>query len=131
MEIFMKRETGFYGMASPMKIQVDDQKSIYLAHQQTRQLAIMGPDVKLQAGMFLLKSRTYHFQQVTPGTVFVVKMDPQRQKIYLALAILPILLSIFLQHFLITLIAIVIYFVFLAWMMQGIYTIEKEEDRHG
>lgn len=83
MRITIIRNTGFFGMGSPLSLKVNGQKSL-LSHQKQAVFELSDQSVEIQVSFFLLKSQPYLLQGNHDRTLEVT-MNPAFMLIYVLL----------------------------------------------
>lgn len=126
MQIRCTRNTGFYGMGSPIEIKKDNKKWFYLSQNETKQIETAETNCTLQANFFLLKSPAISISDKGQQIELEITMNPMLIWIYVILfsgmLLIPILhLSIAGIFFL-----LVIYAIFLISMLNKAYLIKEK-----
>jgi hypothetical protein len=85
MLIECSRNTGFYGMGSPLELRKNKHKWLYLTHNQTKTVEVEESECTLQVKFFLLKSQPYVVKDSGKLVQLEIQMNPQLVLIYLLL----------------------------------------------
>ncbi|KAF1296104.1 hypothetical protein BAU15_12305 [Enterococcus sp. JM4C] len=129
MKLFITRQTGFYGMGSPIEVVINGQKRVALFHQQTLELDLPDKPMTLQIKFsFLLRSPVYTIQP-SPMKSYTVVMNPKLIQIYLLLFASLLLLPLLLKNMWLILILLIFYIIFLKNMTGKAYLLK--ENTHG
>ncbi|WP_368251558.1 hypothetical protein [Enterococcus sp. 2201sp1_2201st1_B8_2201SCRN_220225] len=120
MRITIIRNTGFFGMGSPLTLKVNHQKSL-LSNQKQAVFELPNQPVEIQVSFFLLKSQPYQIQANQDQTLEVT-MNPAFVLIYLLLFGLLFILSQGLGAFLA---GLVLYFLIMYRLCSRAYLIKE------
>ncbi|MGM0124242.1 hypothetical protein IGI37_001616 [Enterococcus sp. AZ194] len=125
MKLFVTRQTGFYGMGSPIDLLVNGEKKTVLQHQQTKELDLPNKPLTLQIKFsFLLRSPIYTIQP-SPIKSYTVVMNPKLIQIYLILFVSMLCIPLFLRSLWLMLILLVLFVFFLKNMASKAYLLKE------
>jgi hypothetical protein len=82
MLIECSRNTGFYGMGSPLELRKNQHKWLYLTHNQTKTVEVEESECTLQVRFFLLKSQPFIVKNPDRLVQLEIQMNPQLLLIY-------------------------------------------------
>ncbi|MFD2305523.1 hypothetical protein [Enterococcus termitis] len=125
MNIRCTRNTGFYGMGSPIEIKKNNQKWFSINHNQTKSVEIDEKQCVVQANFFLLKSQPLSLVDEGRTIELEVTMNPILLSNYVILFIGMILVPILRLNIIGIIFLLVIYFIFLFSMLNKAYIIKE------
>lgn len=126
MQIRCTRNTGFYGMGSPIEIKKDNKKWFYLSQNETKQVETDEASCILQVNFFLLKSPPISVSDKGQQIDLEITMNPMLIWIYVILFIGMFLIPILRLSIIGILFLLVIYAVFLISMLSKAYLIKEK-----
>ncbi|KAF1301495.1 hypothetical protein [Candidatus Enterococcus willemsii] len=128
MQIYLKRATGFFGMASPLTVSINGEKQTMISNNQEKQLIVPKRAI-LQVSFFWLKSNQIELTEANAGQRFVVTMNPFILQAYICFFLLTSLFGFVLNQVVGLLICLVAYACLLPYVMKKVYVIK--EDTYG
>lgn len=128
MGIRLKRQTGFYGSGSQMKVLIDGEAVGYLNVDGTKQFELRDQSFTLQVRMLLMKSRVYHFDATNDGGNFVIKMNPTLIVGYLLFFMLVLFLPAVMKDYRMIFVLLGAYLVFLVFYLRQAFVIEGVDE---
>ncbi|GGC80589.1 hypothetical protein [Enterococcus wangshanyuanii] len=127
MDIRCTRNTGFYGMGSPIELKKNGEKWVYLTHNQTKELEITEDQCTVQVSFFLLKSQPLILIDKGQPISIEITMNPILISNYVILFIGMLLIPIFHLNIVGILLLLVAYAIFLFSMLKKAYIIKEME----
>lgn len=126
MKIRCTRNTGFYGMGSPIEIKKDDEKWFYLSQNQTKQVEVEAAECTIQAKFFFLKS--VPFKVIDQGHIIdlEITMNPTLIFVYVILFVGMFLIPVLYLNVIGILLLLIIYFIFVFSMLSKAYVIKEK-----
>ncbi|MBO1299378.1 MULTISPECIES: hypothetical protein [Enterococcus] len=115
MEVKFTRNTGFYGMGSPITLRIDDRK-ISLSHNQSTKVTVQSP-FTMQASFFWLKSPKYVITEPKKG--YTITMNILLIQLYPFLFLFSGISAVFFQN--------IGYSVMIVFMMIGFFLFIKNK----
>lgn len=125
MEIHFTRRTGFYGMGSPIQLRINGEKKQYLNHNQSVMVEVDTP-FTMQVSFYWLKSPVYTVTH--PNERYVITMNLLLLQIYPFLFLASGLSAIYIQHFIYSLLVILVMIAFFFYIKNQAYVIKEEND---
>lgn len=127
MKIKIKRNTGFYGMGSPIVIKKDGEKWIYLNHNETVEKTIDEEQCSLQVSFFFLKSRPISIKGKAGVQTFEVQMNPRIIYCYVFFFLI-LYGAAYFQSIQMTVLGIFLFFSMLIFYFRQAYIIKEQSD---
>lgn len=124
MKIQLQRQTGFYGMGSPLFILVDGKKVGLLNHNETKSLELKNNQT-LQISFYLLKSPIILIKGAKEYTMYRVTMNPILLQLYVASFLFILLMGRALKNPLISFLFILFYFIGFLYFKNRVYQIKE------
>ncbi|MCA5012911.1 MULTISPECIES: hypothetical protein [unclassified Enterococcus] len=125
MDVRCTRNTGFYGMGSPIELKKNGEKWIYLNHNQTKELEVTEDQCTVQVSFFLLKSQPLILIDKGQPISIEITMNPILVSNYVILFIGMLLVPVFHLNIFGILFLLVAYIVFLFSMFKKAYIIKE------
>jgi hypothetical protein len=125
MEIQLSRRTGFYGMGSPIQLQIDGKKKQSLAHNQSVLLEV-DPPFTMQVSFYWLKSPVYTITH--PSKQYVIMMNLLLLQMYPLLFLASGVSTLYVSHFLYRLFVILGMIGFFFYIKNKAYVIKEEDN---
>ncbi|EOH98668.1 hypothetical protein UAW_01264 [Enterococcus haemoperoxidus ATCC BAA-382] len=126
MNIRCTRNTGFYGMGSPIEIRKNDKKWFYLSHNEIKQVEIDETECTIQAKFFFLKSAPFAVSDQGRIVDLEITMNPTLILIYVILFIGMFLIPLLHLNIIGILLLFVLYFIFVFSMLNKAYVIKEK-----
>ncbi|MTD38992.1 hypothetical protein GIX45_10145 [Erwinia sp. CPCC 100877] len=126
MLIECSRNTGFYGMGSPLELRKNNDHWVYLTHNQTKTMEIKESESVLQVRFFLLKSRPYLVKDTGRLVRLEIQMNPQVVFIYLLLFAAFLVVPLFRVSIIGAFFLLLCFLVFLVTFMNKAYIIKEK-----
>ncbi|WP_207694943.1 hypothetical protein DOK67_0002758 [Enterococcus sp. DIV0212c] len=126
MNIRCTRNTGFYGMGSPIEIKKNDKKWIYLSQNESKQIEIDEEKCTIQASFFFLKSAPYTVIDTGQVIELEITMNPSLILVYVILFIGMLLIPILHLNILGIMALLIIYFGFVFSMLNKAYVVKEK-----
>lgn len=124
MEVNVTRDTGFYGMGSPITLRIDDRK-ISLRHNQSVMIDVDAP-FQMQVTFFWLKSPVYTI--TSPTKNYRITMNLILLQIYPLLFLFTGISAVFMQSILYSLLIVVVMIGFFFFIKNKAYVIKEASD---
>ncbi|MFP1647425.1 hypothetical protein [Enterococcus mundtii] len=124
MEVNVTRDTGFYGMGSPITLRVDDQK-ISLGQNQSVTLDVDAP-FQMQVTFFWLKSPVYTIAEPTKN--YRITMNLLLLQLYPVLFLFTGISAVAIQSILYSLLIVVVMIGFFLFIKNKAYVIKEASD---
>ncbi|PQF22573.1 hypothetical protein [Enterococcus mundtii] len=124
MEVNVTRDTGFYGMGSPITLRIDDRK-ISLRHNQSVMIDVDAP-FQMQVTFFWLKSPVYAISRPTKN--YRITMNLILLQIYPLLFLFTGISAVFMQSILYSLLIVVVMIGFFFFIKNKAYVIKEASD---
>jgi hypothetical protein len=121
MKIRFTRQTGFYGMGSPIQLLINGEPAFWLNNDQSKELELE-ESFTVQAKFYLLKSPVYHIEK--PKKAYLITMNPKVVRIYLLLFLL--FLPLFTRNIVISLLLLILFIFFLIRGLKQAYLIKED-----
>ncbi|EPH95472.1 hypothetical protein D920_02415 [Enterococcus faecalis 13-SD-W-01] len=121
MKIRFTRQTGFYGMGSPIQLLINGKPAFWLNNDQSKEVEVE-EHFTVQAKFYLLKSPVYHIEK--PKTAYLITMNPKVLRIYLLFFLM--FLPIFIRNIVISLLLLILFFFFLFRGLKQAYLIKED-----
>ncbi|MFV0559549.1 MAG: hypothetical protein ACK5NA_02410 [Enterococcus sp.] len=129
MKLRMTRDTGFYGMGSPLQIVIDGKVAAHINHQEVKEIQLEDQPATIQVKFYFLKSPVYQLDPSVPIKSYTIVMNLQLVRIYILLFLAMILLPFLFRSLLFVLIFLVGYIILFSRMMGKAYVLK--EDHYG
>ncbi|MBO0472660.1 hypothetical protein JZO86_02910 [Enterococcus ureasiticus] len=126
MNIRCTRNTGFYGMGSPIEVMKNNKKWFYLSQNETKQVKIEETECTIQAKFFFLKSAPFLVVDQGQTVDLEITMNPTLLLIYVILFIGMFLIPVLHLNIIGILLLLVIYFIFVFSMLNKAYVIKEK-----
>ncbi|MEI5992637.1 hypothetical protein [Candidatus Enterococcus mansonii] len=127
MKIRCTRNTGFYGMGSPIEIRKNNEKWFYLSQNQTKQVEVEESECMIQAKFFLLKSVPFKVIDQEKIIDLELTMNPILILSYVILFVSMFLISVLQLKGIGVLLVLVTYVIFLYLMLNRAYIIKEKK----
>ncbi|MDA9461855.1 hypothetical protein B835_1782 [Enterococcus mundtii 3F] len=124
MEVNVTRDTGFYGMGSPITLRIDDRK-ISLRHNQSVMIDVDAP-FQMQVTFFWLKSPVYAI--TSPTKNYRITMNLILLQMYPLLFLFTGISAVFMQSILYSLLIVVVMIGFFFFIKNKAYVIKEASD---
>lgn len=121
MKIRFTRQTGFYGMGSPIQLLVNGEPAVWLNNDQSKELELED-SFTVQVKFYLLKSPIYHIEK--PKTAYLIMMNPKVIRIYLFFFLL--FLPLFTRNIVVGLLLLILFIFFLIRGLKEAYLIKED-----
>lgn len=126
MNIRCTRNTGFYGMGSPIEIKKDQKKWFYLNQNQTKQVELTEEKCTIQAQFFFLKSAPFTVDNQDQMIELEVTMNPTLILVYVILFIGMFLIPVLHLSIFGIVLLLILYFIFVFSMLNRAYIIKEK-----
>ncbi|MBO0482342.1 hypothetical protein [Candidatus Enterococcus courvalinii] len=126
MKIKFTRKTGFYGMGSAIRLQINGQ-SIYLNQQDSVEVEVAAP-LTMQASFFWLKSPVYHI--ALPKDAYVITMNLLLLQLYPVLFFFTSLSAIYFSNLFYSLVAVIGMIGFFFFIKNQAYVIKEDTSKY-
>lgn len=125
MEIYLRRATGFFGMASPLALYVNGEKYTTINHNEEKKVQVPESSV-LQIRFFWSKSNQMQLSDTNSVQRLVVTMNPFVLQAYVCFFLLTSFFGLILNQPVALLIGIFIYGCLLPYVLKKVYVIKEE-----
>lgn len=126
MNIRCTRNTGFYGMGSPIEVRKNGEKWIYLTQNQTKDMEIDDSVCTIQAKFFFLKSVPFSVRDQGQLIDLEIKMNPTLILVYVILFVGMLMIPVLHLNIVGISLLLVIYFIFVFSMLNKAYIIKEK-----
>ena len=126
MKIRCTRNTGFYGMGSPIEIRKNNEKWFYLGQNETKEVKLEESECTIQARFFFLKSMPITVSNQNQTIDLEITMNPTLILIYVILFVGMFLIPVLQLNIAGVLLLLVLYFVFVFSMLNKAYIIKEK-----
>ena len=126
MNIRCTRNTGFYGMGSPIEVRKNGKKWIYLTQNQTKDMEIDDSVCTIQAKFFFLKSVPFSVRDQGQLIDLEIKMNPTLILVYVILFVGMLMIPVLHLNIVGISLLLVIYFIFVFSMLNKAYIIKEK-----
>ncbi|MBO0422984.1 hypothetical protein [Enterococcus plantarum] len=126
MNIRCTRNTGFYGMGSPIEIRRNDIKWFYLSHNETKQVETNEMECTIQAAFFFMKSTPITVRDLGQTVELEVTMNPTLISIYVILFTGMLLVPVLHLNIFGIILLLVVYFIFVLSILNKAYVIKEK-----
>lgn len=129
MIVRIARNTGFFGMGSPLQILLNGEVIAHIDEKQVKEISIRNAEsFTLQIRLFLMKSQVYAFESKNEHLALQIIMNPKLVSMYLALFIVIAFLPMMLRTPAVSVLLIGLYGVFIAGRLNRFYLIVEDAD---
>lgn len=126
MMIRCTRNTGFYGMGSPIEIKKEQKKWFYLSQNQTKQVELDEMKCTIQAQFYFLKSAPYVVVDKGQLIELEITMNPTLLLVYVILFVGMFLIPVLHLSLWGIMLLVIIYFSFVFSMLNKAYIIKEK-----
>ncbi|MEI5992227.1 hypothetical protein [Enterococcus crotali] len=126
MNIRCTRNTGFYGMGSPIEVLKNDKKWFYLSQNETKQIETNESECTLQAKFFFLKSAPLVVNDHGHTIDLEITMNPTLILVYVILFVGMFLIPVLHLNIVGIGLLLVIYLIFVFSMLNKAYVIKEK-----
>ncbi|MGM0217269.1 hypothetical protein [Enterococcus sp. AZ126] len=126
MNIRCTRNTGFYGMGSPIEVRKNGEKWIYLTQNQTKNMEIEDSVCTIQAKFFFLKSVPFFVRDQGQLIDLEIMMNPTLILVYVILFVGMLMIPVLHLNIVGISLLLVIYFIFVFSMLNKAYIIKEK-----
>jgi hypothetical protein len=127
MKVWMTRNTGFFGFASPLQLYQEKQKRFLLNEGESKELSFE-PDEEIQVKFFLLKSKPYLLSEKDANQELEIRLNPQVKYRYLSLFVLFLFIPLLQLSLVLVFLILVVYVLFLINAVSKVYVIKERSD---
>lgn len=124
MEINLRRNTGFYGMGSPLKVTINGKTVGSIKHQETKQFQIPEDTADVAVAFYWLKSKSFHLAKRHSANLEIT-MNLQMIQFYLVMFVLFLVVPAMLKSLWVLVLLLIIYGWLLASFMKQAYQIKE------
>lgn len=126
MRIQFTRNTGFFGMGSPLMVTKNKQKWFTISHNGTKAVTFDEPEITVQIKFGILRSKPFVIQNKGKGSAFfMITMNPVLVTVYLALFGVMLLIPLMRLNVLGILVLLLMYFVFMISLLGNAYLVKE------
>lgn len=126
MNIRCTRNTGFYGMGSPIEVRKNDEKWFYLSQNETKQVEINEASCTIQVKFFFLKSAPFVVSDQGHTLDLEITMNPTLALVYVILFVGMFLIPVLRLNIVGIVLLLVIYVIFVFSMLNKAYMIKEK-----
>ncbi|MBM7688741.1 hypothetical protein BCR24_08595 [Enterococcus ureilyticus] len=126
MMIRCTRNTGFYGMGSPIEIKKEQKKWFYLSQNQTKQVELDEMKCTIQAQFSFLKSAPFTVEDSGQLIELEITMNPTLIVVYVILFVGMFMIPVLHLSLWGILLLMILYFIFVFFMLNKAYIIKEK-----
>ncbi|MBP1045573.1 hypothetical protein I6N96_04735 [Enterococcus sp. BWM-S5] len=128
MNVHVTRRTGFYGMATPIKVLKNGEPCFMIANNTTKTIEVSEAEAELQVRFYFLGSDTFYLKNDGLDKEIEITMSPILLSNYLVFFFLMLMIPLVGMSIAAILIFVLLYFIFLFFMLKKAYVIKEIDD---